>query len=246
MKRGQIEPVLTAENLGLGYGEQVVVRHANFSVQAGDFVCVVGANGAGKSTLIKGILGLLKPAEGRVVYGDGLTQKQIGYLPQETKVDAHFPATVQEIVLSGALGRLGARPFYSATEKQLAIEKMRMVGLSALARESFADLSGGQKQKVLLARALMASDQLLVLDEPSNNLDRESRAELYAILRKLNVKGLTVMMITHDLDHGNLIGNKILALEEGEAWCGTTQEFVRRVHGEKPPKVADVLEEEQA
>ena len=219
--------LLTLKKVRLGYGENVVVSDANFSIESGDFVCIVGTNGSGKSTLVRGILGLIKPQKGEIIYGDGLDRTQIGYLPQETRVDATFPATVEEIVLTGCLGHMKMRPFYCHGEHKHVHESLKKLGIDSLAKKSFVDLSGGQKQKVLLARSLSATRKLLILDEPSNNLDYKSRKSFYAALAKLNQEhGLTIIMITHDLDADDLIGNKVLALKEGSVTLEDTQKFL--------------------
>ena len=220
--------LLTLKKLSLGYGERKIVKGASFSLESGDFACVVGANGSGKSTLIKGILGLIKPENGEVIYGEGLDRTKIGYLPQDVRQDANFPATVEEIVLSGCLGHMKARPFYCRHEKQHAAESMKMLGIDNLAKRSFSELSGGQRQKTLLARSLSATKQLLILDEPSNNLDYKSRKEFYASLKKLNKNGLTIIMITHDLDADDLIGNKVIALEDGAATITKTEDYLEK------------------
>ena len=217
--------ILSARNLTVKYGENTVISGANFEVAAGDFVCVVGANGSGKSTLVKTLLGLIKPASGKVIYGDGISRGTLGYLPQETRLEQNFPATVSEIVLSGTLGRGGV--FYSVEDRLKAEKSMKRLGIFKLRQKSFMELSGGQKQKVLLARALTATSELLVLDEPSNNLDQKSRKEFYEALRKLNAAGLTILMITHDLDADDLIGNKVLALRDGAVKMSSTREFLR-------------------
>lgn len=218
--------LLSAKKLRLGYGENVVIKDASFALERGDFVCLVGANGSGKSTLVKALLGLNKPLFGSIEYGKGLDRTKIGYLPQETRPDANFPATVEEIVLSGCLGHMGFKPFYCRSEKAHAHESLKALGIEKLAKESFVNLSGGQKQKVLLARSLSATKQLLILDEPSNNLDHKSRKSFYASLKKLNAGGLTIIMITHDLDAEDLIGNKVLAIHDGELKMSTTAEFL--------------------
>ena len=169
-------------------------------------------NGAGKSTLIKGLLGLIKPMAGQITYY--MNEREIGYMPQETKVDRHFPASVYEIVLSGALNRVGYRPFFNNKEKKLAVECLKTLHIENLKNSSFGELSGGQRQKVLLARALCATRECLVLDEPSNNLDYDSKEEFYAVLKELHQKGLTIIMITHDLASHEVIGNKILHLDK--------------------------------
>ena len=212
--------LLELKKVSLGYGENAVIKDASCAIESGDFVCIVGTNGSGKSTLVRGILGLIKPLKGKIVFGDELKQQEIGYLPQETRTDANFPATVEEIVLSGCLGHMKLRPFYCHSEKS-------HVGIENLKKKSFASLSGGQKQKVLLARSLSATKKLLILDEPSNNLDYKSRKAFYASLKKLNAEQrLTIIMITHDLDADDLIGNKVLAVKEGKVALSTTEEYL--------------------
>ena len=219
---------VAVKKLTLCYGAVKVIDSASFEVERGDFVCIVGANGSGKSTLVKAILGLLKPSEGKVSLGNEIRRESIGFLPQETKTDLNFPATVYEIVLSGTLGRLGARMLYRKEDKERAMEALKRLGIAKLKEESFTSLSGGQKQKVLLARALAATSEILILDEPSNNLDHKSRKEFYETLKELNAAGLTIIMITHDLDAEDLIGNKIVSIREGEVECLPTEEYLRR------------------
>lgn len=219
--------LLTLKKLRLGYDDKTIIKDASFALEQGDFACVVGTNGCGKSTLIRGILGLIKPQSGTIKY-DNLDHTQIGYLPQETRVDASFPATVEEIVLTGCLGHMKMRPFYCHSERKHVHESLKKLGIDALAKKSFVDLSGGQKQKVLLARSLSATKKLLILDEPSNNLDFKSRKDFYATLGKLNKEhGLTIMMITHDLDADDLIGNKVIAIKDGVVNITTTKEYLR-------------------
>ena len=146
-------PQLLCENLSLGYNTHTVVENLNFSVNAGDYLCIVGENGSGKSTLMKTILGLLKPLSGKITTGDGLLPDEIGYLPQQTEVQRDFPASVSEIVLSGCQSRCGRRPFYNRAEKALAQENIRKMGIEDLRKKCYRELSGGQQQRVLLARA---------------------------------------------------------------------------------------------
>ena len=222
--------LIELKNLTLGYEGIAVVKDLSINIEEGDFLCIVGPNGAGKSTLIKGILGLIKPMKGKVIF-NGLKKNFIGYMPQETKVDKDFPASVYEIVLSGTINRLGFKPFYGEEEKDIANKNLKILGIDNLKNKNFCDLSGGQRQKVLLARSLSATSKLLILDEPSNNLDTKSKSNLYETINELNKElGITVIMITHDLDHNNLIGNKILSLRHDEVFYGTTEEFVRRIH----------------
>jgi len=203
------------KDLTLGYEKENIIENISFVVENKDFIIVVGKNGAGKSTLIKGILGLIKPKSGKIIFGDGLKKNLIGYMPQETKVDQAFPASVKEIVLSGRINKMGLRPFYNKEDREKANEVMNILNISNIKNKSFADLSGGQRQKVLLARSLAATDKLLILDEPSNNLDNTSREEFYLLLMKLNKElGITIIMISHDADIDKMLGNKLLRIKD--------------------------------
>ena len=191
---------LTCQNLCVGYDGKPVLQDLSFQVFAGDYLCVVGENGSGKSTLMKTILGLQPPISGRILTGDGLRKNEIGYLPQQTMVQKDFPASVREIVLSGCQGRCGSRPFYNKEEKQLALDAMDKMQITQLAKRCYRELSGGQQQRVLLARALCATQKMLLLDEPVSGLDRKVTAEMYALIEKLNCEdGITVIMISHDV-----------------------------------------------
>lgn len=219
---------ILVKNLTLKYGKNKVINSADFEIFEQDFVCVVGANGAGKSTLIKAILGLIPFKTGQILFGENISRREIGFLPQEAKIDLNFPATVFEIVMSGNLGRMGKRIFYRKDDKERAVEILKKLGILKLKNVSFFELSGGQKQKVLLARALIATSKILILDEPSNNLDFKSRKDFYKILKDLNKAGLTIVMITHDIDADDLIGNKVINIKEGDVVLETTAKFLRR------------------
>ena len=202
--------LLTLNHLSLGYNHHTILNNLNLTINSDDFVCVVGPNGSGKTTLIRGILGELKPLRGTITFSKGLKPNFIGYLPQDTIIDPYFPASVLEIVLSGTLNR--HRTFYSKTARQIALDNLKLLDIINLQNKSFANLSGGQRQKVLLARALSATTKLLILDEPSNNLDQSSKTELYETLQQINQNlHIAIIMVTHDLDHDNLIGNRILS-----------------------------------
>ena len=224
--------LIDIKNLSLGYDGNIVLKNVNLKIEENAFLCVVGPNGSGKSTLIKGILGLIKPISGTITFNN-LKQNFIGYMPQETKVDSNFPASVLEIVLSGTLNKKKMSLFYTKEDKKLAIKNLKILGIENLKNKHFSELSGGQRQKVLLARSLCATSKLLILDEPSNNLDSKSKKNLYDILKNLNKNyNITIIMITHDLDHNNLIGNKILSLREDDIFYGTTEDFIKKVHHE--------------
>ena len=192
--------LLEIKNLTLGYDDETVINNISFSVEKNDFILVIGSNGVGKSTLIKGILGLIKPKAGEINYID-CNKKNVGYMPQETRVDANFPASVMEVVLSGLHANMGFRPFHNKEDKEKALNVLEILKIKELAKKSFSELSGGQRQKVLLARGLCATNNLLILDEPSNNLDKYSKEEFYTTLKHLNEgHGISIIMITHDLD----------------------------------------------
>ncbi len=191
---------LTLEHLSLGYEGTEILHDLNLSVDAGDYLCIVGENGSGKSTLMKTILGLAAPLSGKVLWGDGLRRNEIGYLPQQTVVQRDFPASVWEIVLSGCQARCGLRPFYSRAEKALAQSNLQKLGLESLKNRCYRELSGGQQQRVLLARALCATQKILLLDEPVSGLDPVVTGELYRLIASLNREGTTVLMISHDID----------------------------------------------
>lgn len=191
---------LTCQNLRVSYDGKSVLQDLSFEIFAGDYLCIVGENGSGKSTLMKTLLGLQPPISGRILTGDGLRKNEIGYLPQQTVVQKDFPASVREIVLSGCQGRCGSRPFYNKEEKQLAEENIRKMQIDKLSKRCYRELSGGQQQRVLLARALCATQKMLLLDEPVSGLDSKVTAEMYRLIDELNHRdGITIIMISHDI-----------------------------------------------
>lgn len=218
--------LITVQNLSLGYDSYVIVKDLNFSVNAGDYLCIVGENGSGKSTLMKTLLHLRGPVDGQILIGDGLKETEIGYLPQQTIVQKDFPASVREIVLSGCLGRCGLRPFYSREEKHLAEENMERMGISSLAGRSYRDLSGGQQQRVLLARALCATGKVLLLDEPVAGLDPKVTVEMYDLIEGLNKEGITVIMISHDVAAAIRYASHILHIGD-TVFFGTKEEYLK-------------------
>ena len=192
---------LRCENISVGYEDGIVVSDVSFELNRGDYVCIVGENGAGKSSLLKGILGLAKIQGGKLEYGDGMSRADVGYLPQQKDYQKNFPATVKEVVMSGFLNKMGLRPYYNRAEKAKAMEILSDFGMADYVRASFGSLSGGQKQRVLLARAMCATDKLLLLDEPTTGLDPVSTEELYELLKRLNrEKKTTILMVSHDLN----------------------------------------------
>lgn len=219
-------PQLECRNLSLGYDSKAIVSNLNFSINKGDYLCIVGENGSGKTTLMKTLLNLHSPLSGSIITGDGLKTNEIGYLPQQTVVQRDFPASVKEIVLSGCQGQCGIRPFYKKEEKNIARQNMERMGISNLSSRCYRELSGGQQQRVLLARALCATRKLLLLDEPVSGLDPKATAEMYDIIEELNRRDkITIIMISHDISAAVKYASHILHIGD-EIFFGTKEEYL--------------------
>jgi zinc transport system ATP-binding protein len=237
--------LISCQNVSLGYEGHAVIRNINFTVEPGDYLWVAGENGSGKTTLIRGILRLLRPLEGNIFFCDELRQGRIGYLSQQSAPKKDFPAGVFEIVLSGNLGGMGLRPFYTAMEKKLAEKAMERLGIQNIAKKCYRELSGGQQRRVLLARALVSaraedsgekdgkdSSRLLVLDEPAASLDPLVTLEVYELLKKLNEQtGITIIMVSHDIRAAEQYANHILHLEDGLGFFGKKTEYLSSDRG---------------
>lgn len=216
---------IKCEDLTLGYDGVPVTEHISFEVNKGDYLCIVGENGVGKSTLVKTLLGLIKPLSGTLSAGDDLKAGEIGYLPQQNSMQKDFPATINEIVLSGTLSMTGFKPFYTKEQKQLADESMKKLGIYGMKNKSFRRLSGGQQQRVLLARALCATGKLILLDEPVAGLDPKVTKELYELIKELNKDGVSIIMVTHDIKAATKYASHILHLGREEMFYGTAEEY---------------------
>lgn len=215
---------LTCKNLCLGYEGRTVSENINFSIDAGNYLCIIGENGSGKSTLVKTLVGLTLPLSGEIIFDDGLTRKDMGYLPQQTPVQRDFPASVDEIVLSGCLADLNGKPFYTKEHRRKAFENMEKLNISDLSGKCYANLSGGQQQRVLLARALCATHKMLLLDEPVSGLDPQSTAEMYSIVKKINEEDkITIIMISHDTEAAFKYASHILHLGRGLQYFGANK-----------------------
>ena len=221
-------PLLSCENVTLRYDRVTVVEQVSFTLSPGDYLCVVGENGSGKSSLVQAILGLMPVAGGTIRMGEGLKPSHIGYLPQQTARQRDFPASVQEIVLSGCLNRMGVRPFYGAREKKRARDAMARLGIADFERRSYHELSGGQQQRVLLARALCATQKLLLLDEPAAGLDPLVTRELYSLIASLNrEEGVSILMVSHDVEAAVASASHILHLRRVPLFMGTAQAYAQ-------------------
>jgi len=220
-------PQLICDKLKLGYDGKIVTSDLSFSVNAGDYLCIIGENGSGKSTLMKTILKLKTPMSGEITTGDGLTQNEIGYLPQQTVVQKDFPASVREVVLSGCLNRRGLRPFYNTEEKLTAEENMEKLGIDSIANRCYRELSGGQQQRTLLARALCATRKILLLDEPASGLDPGASADMYELIARLNNESITIIMISHDIGSSIKYASHILHIGRQSAlFFGTKADYL--------------------
>ena len=219
--------ILKCDNVTMSYDGNVVFKELSFEINAGDYLCIVGENGSGKSTLMKGILGLHSPGYGSFVYGEGLEQKETGYLPQQTPVQKDFPASVWEVVLSGRLNSKGFMGLYSKEDKRQAAENLERLGIPSLKKRCYRELSGGQQQRVLLARALCAAKKLILLDEPVVGLDPVAASQMYSIIKELNTRDkMTVIMVSHDIISAVSYATHILHMcVNGDFFFGTTDEY---------------------
>ena len=219
--------IFECKDVTLGYENKVVAKNLNFKIDQGDYLCVVGENGTGKSTLIKTLLGLIKPLNGEVIANvQGKNHKGVGYMPQQTQAQKDFPASVWEVVLSGVLNNDHRCPFYNKKDKAEAEKNMEKLNILDLKKRCYRELSGGQQQRVLLARALCATDSVLILDEPVTGLDPAASMELYETIKDLNKKeNVTIIMVSHDIKNALNYATHILHLEQEKDFFGTVEEY---------------------
>ncbi len=219
---------IICQDLSIGYSNIALQKNINFAIPRGSYTCVIGENGVGKSTLVKTLLSLTPALSGSIIMEDWLKGIDIGYLPQQTQIQKDFPASVYEVVLSGCLNKIGLRPFYNKKEKNLAQDMLIKLGILNLAKKSYSELSGGQQQRVLLARALCATNKILLLDEPTSGLDVATTAEFYSLLRDLNLEGITIIMITHNLQDVIKDADHILCIENASIEYFTKEKYFER------------------
>ena len=218
--------LITMKDVTIAFEGVAAVKNASFSVEKGDYLVILGENGSGKSTLVRAILGLVRPAKGQILYGDGLKRAQIGYLPQKSAAQRDFPAYVEEVVRSGLVNRLGGRMWLGAQQKRRAAEKMRLMDVENMKNRPYRTLSGGQQQRVLLARALCATDSILLLDEPVTGLDPDATEEMYGVIRALNREHNTaIVMVSHDVNAALRDANKVLVMDHGVDFFGTVEKW---------------------
>lgn len=218
--------LLKTHELALSYDGVTALRDLSFTVEVGDYLCILGENGSGKSSLMKALLGLKKPQHGRIELHPDI-KGGMGYLPQQTPSQRDFPASVREVVLSGCLNSSGIRPWYTKEQKLRARDNMALLDILPLERKSYRALSGGQQQRVLLARALCAADKLLLLDEPASGLDPQISQALYALIDRLHKQGLTIIMISHDVKAATQYATKVLHLAGKPLFFGSKEDYLK-------------------
>ena len=216
----------------IGYDGKSVISDLTFQIKPNEYVCIVGENGSGKTTLMKCLLGLIPPLSGKITFGDGLTQNEIGYLPQKTVLQKDFPASVEEVVLSGSLNKKHTL-FYSKEQKKTAEKNMELTGIIDIRKNCFRELSGGQQQRALLARALCATTKLLILDEPVTGLDPVASADMYNLVKNLYKEGITVIMVSHDITAAVNNATKILHLSKYNYFFGSKHQYLHSDVGKK-------------
>jgi zinc transport system ATP-binding protein len=223
---------IICKDLSLGYDGVAVCEGLNFSIEKGDYLCIVGENGSGKTTLMKALLSLKAPLSGKIEFGDGVSGRDVGYLPQQSELRKDFPASVREVVTSGCTSRLGKRFFMGKAERLEAEQNMKMMRVYDLADKSYSTLSGGQMQKVLLARALCAANKILVLDEPVSGLDPAAAADMYSTIHHLNKHtGITIIMVTHDIENALRDATSVLKIGKTPTYYSSAEEYRNSLSG---------------
>ncbi len=198
------QPVIDVRNVSFAYASAMVLEDVSFQIEPRELICIVGPNGGGKTTLVRLLLGLLHPSRGEIrLLGTSpeRARMRVGYMPQHANHDPSFPVTVMDIVLMGRLGRGGIRKtlgWYDRADRLAALDALDMVDMSAAAKDTYSTLSGGQRQRVLIARALCCRPELLLLDEPTANVDALGESRLLDILKRLS-RQMTIVTVSHDL-----------------------------------------------
>ena len=215
-------PLLEVQSLVCGYGKKEIVHGVNMDVHEGEFVCIIGANGCGKSTLLKNVLGLDTPFSGEVFVNNSPTKamsdaeraQRFAYLPQEHTPP--FPFTVADVVLMGRTPHMDRWSHVSDDDRQIAWDALKLLGIEALAPQTYTELSGGQRQLVLIARCLAQQPELIVMDEPTASLDFGNQQVVLSRMRDLTRDGLGVVMVTHDPHHAFLCADRVYVMQAGK------------------------------
>jgi len=232
-------PILTVDNLTVVYGQQVAIHDLYFSVPAGARVAVIGPNGAGKSTLMKAIMGLL-PTQSGTIHCDA----QLGYVPQYEAVNWDFPATVRDVVMMGRTRQIGWLRWPNGAHWQAVEQALDRVGMANFAARQVGELSGGQRRRVFIARALAQEAEVLVLDEPFSGVDARAQAETMQVLDDLHAAGMTILLSTHDLDLAFQRFDRVMALHHHMIAYGPpanvyTREVLGQLYGSRLATLQD-------
>jgi zinc transport system ATP-binding protein len=228
--------VIEFDGVSFSYNGSPVLKEVNLAVEELEFFSIVGPNGGGKTTIFKLILGLIKPDSGKVaVFGQPpvKVRSRIGYVPQHASLDPLFPVSVMDVVLMGRLGNGRGFGLFHGRDRAAAREALEKVELYEFSGRSFSELSGGQQQRVLIARALVSEPELLLLDEPTSNIDAAIETEFYEILSKLNEK-MTVVLVTHDLGFVSRYVNSVACVNRRvvvHPTCDITGEMIHEIYG---------------
>lgn len=226
--------LIVCRDVSLGYEGQTVLSHLDLIIRDGDYLCIVGDNGSGKSTLLRGLLGLLAPQAGEILRAPELERGAVGYLPQQTRAQRDFPATVFEVALSGCLNQKGSRFFYTRAQKSQALMNLGKLGVLEWKDKCYRELSGGQQQRVLLARALCAAGRLLILDEPITGLDPAAAQDLYKTLDYLNrTEHMAIVMVTHDLAPALRSAKTVFHIGQRGTFLGTVADYLASPQGRR-------------
>ena len=218
--------IVTLDNLAIGYDRHPVLSGISLSIMRGSFTAILGANGSGKTTLLKTLLGLLPTMTGKIQIA---APAVFGYVPQAIEFDPLFLLTGFEVALMGTYGRIGAGRFVSAGEREFDRECLLATGAQDFARKKFSELSGGKKQRFLIARALAAKPDVLVLDEPTAGVDAAATKALLEFISRIHAeRNLTILLVTHDLPLVRKHAQQVVWLHQGKVLLGTAAELLSR------------------
>lgn len=217
--------LISVKDAVISYEGAVAVSGASFEVNKGDYIVILGENGSGKSSVMRAMLGLVKLKSGSIVYGDGLKKNMIGYLPQMSRIQKDFPASVEEVVMSGLVSRMSNPFFMGKAQKERAKDQMELMDIYEMRKKPYRALSGGQQQRVLLARAMCATDSILLLDEPVTGLDPQTTGEMYAIIHMLNRRGVAIVTVSHDMRGALRDASHVLVMDHGVSFFGTKADY---------------------
>ncbi len=216
--------ILSVKNLTVSYGKVPALDNVSLEVEEGQYLCLVGNNGSGKSTLLKAVMGLVPKESGSI--NSPIGADEISYLPQQNPISKGFPATVREVVLTGTQkSGNGLFTFYSKEDKKLATSAMKAMGIESIASKRIGGLSGGQQQRVMIARSVCRKPKLLLLDEPCAGLDAAISAEIYTMLKEYNQNGMTIVMVSHDMEEIGKYADRVIVINQKIEFDGNSQDW---------------------